>query len=248
MSKPSSRITSAKMLWILASALFAHQASAQWLTHDATTLVSILEEYGKDAQRWSQTIQQYKDQLQHYQQQLIPLQNLHFNLLQTQNAFPLRPDNWGVAEACPGAGGLSGVIEGAIQQTMPTLQNDVVKQQQQLCQQIVVAENTKYNKTVQLLARLIQYQSDYLGIESLRDGVKSSQGALAANDNDTQRFLARTSTDMQTSRTELAAYDAYIASLKWQQSLLAKRALDGDRTNLWGQVVDAAVLKAALSR
>ena len=99
-----------------------------------------------------------------------------------------------------------------------------------------------------MLRTLMQRNQQFQSIESQRDGVGNDQGALAANDNEAQRFLIRTSMDLDYWQARMKAYNDYIESLKWDQSRLAKRALKGKKGNILGQVVQAAALKAALSK
>jgi hypothetical protein len=241
----------------LACSLFTGSVGAQWIVEDPTSIFHQIQEYAQTAARWERTAQQYEDQLNHYtqemdhyNQELIDLQRLNFNMTQMVNDFPIRDDNWGVADACPGpstGGGVSGIINSAIQKVLPAIGDNVSATQQQICEQIVTSQNRKYNTTVQLLNRLVQYQTDFMtGIESQRNSSGTSQGALSANDNETQRFLARTTLDLQFWQTNMAAYDEYIASLKRQQGLQAKHAMSG--SDILGQVINAAALKGALSQ
>jgi len=87
-------------------------------------------------------------------------------------------------------------------------------------------------------------------VEKQRNKVGTSQGALAANDNEVQRFVARNAMDVDYWQAQMKAYDSYILGLKDDQSRLARRALRGDKDSLLaplGQLVQAVTLKAALS-
>ncbi|KAB7772759.1 hypothetical protein CEK65_20395, partial [Xanthomonas sp. LMG 12459] len=74
----------------------------------------------------------------------------------------------------------------------------------------------------------------------------SSQGALAANDNEVRRFAAQNAMDLDYWNAQMKAYDSYIVALKDDQSRLARRALNGNKDDLLGQVVQAGVLAGAL--
>jgi hypothetical protein len=99
-----------------------------------------------------------------------------------------------------------------------------------------------------MLRTLMQRNQQFQSIEAQRDLVGDSQGALAANDNEAQRFLIRTSMELDYWQARMRAYNDYIESLKWDQTRLAKRALAGKKTSVVGEVVQAAALKAALTK
>jgi uncharacterized coiled-coil protein SlyX len=243
------RVSARKVAFALlfACGLFIGDVNAQWLTQDNSAIFKSLEEYAKTAARWEQTLQNYQQQVAHYQQQLIELQNLNFQMRQLQNTFPKREDDWGLKESCPGATGISGLINGLIPKVLPAVGDNVSETQQEICGMIVMAQNAKYNKTIDMLDDLVTAQNDYMAkIDAQRDDGGTSQGALAANDNETQRFLARTSVNLQFWQTDMAAYDEYIASLKRQQAFQAKHAMEGSK-DIVGQIVNAGALAGALS-
>lgn len=231
------------------------------IVEDPIAIAKAIEEYAKEAARWAETHQHYIDQVQHYadqmqhyaaqvrfwEQQLIKLQRLQFDLIKLQVNFQKRPLDYGVDNTCPGSeGGIGEIVDGVLHQFVPSLSEDIPTQQRKLCQQIVVTQNYKYNATVELLDRLTQYQQQVQEIETQRMSVGTSQGALAANDNEALRFIGRTNTVLNYWRVDMAAYDQYIEDLKSQQAMLAKRAMKGSQSG-WSQVVDAIALKAAFS-
>lgn len=238
----------------LGGSFYVSSSYAQWIVEDPTSIAKAIEEYAKEAERWAETQRHYIDQMQHYadqvrfwEQQLIKLQRLQFDLIKMQVNFQKRPLDYGVENTCPGSGGGIGeMVDGVLHQFIPSLSEDIPTQQRKLCQQIVVAQNYKYNATVELLDRITQYQQQVQEIETQRMSVGTSQGDLAANDNEALRFIGRTNTDLNYWRVDMAAYDQYIEDLKSQQAMLAKRAMKGS-PNGWSQVVDAITLKAAFS-
>ncbi|WP_343231457.1 hypothetical protein [Xanthomonas euvesicatoria] len=236
---------------LLAVGLFAGHASAQVITHDPMTLESIIAEYGKEFERWKETLSQYQKEYAHYQQQLIKLQSLNLGTTNLEDNFNERDPNYGVAEACPGSGGGLGSIMTSIKSILPNMDGNLVTEQTKICQLMVMTENARYNESVRMLKRLIQRNKDFeQKIQSQRNSVGTSQGALAANDNEVSRFMAQNSMDLDYWQAKLKAYDYYEASLKSDQRKLTKRALDGNKGGgipLVTQLVQAAALKAALS-
>lgn len=216
---------------------------AQWIVKDPMVIAKLVKEYIETAKRW-------KAQYEHYQQQLIKLRKLSFAASQFVDTFPERSADYGMEMACPGSGGLPTSLGELVRHLTPDLTGDVVKEQLKLCQRIVFAENAKYNETVQMLRTLIQRQNEYAQVEAQRDAVGDSQGNLAANDNEAQRLLTRTTMDLEFWQARMTAYDRYIESLKWDSNLLAQCAMRGCKDGLKkviGGVVQAATLRAALS-
>ncbi|UJB18911.1 MULTISPECIES: hypothetical protein [Lysobacter] len=234
--------------------LTSHQASAQMIVKDPFGLMAKLKqtsedsvEYGKQSKRWQETASQYQKTVNHYQQQLIRLQRLNFGQSHMEDSFPPRPADYGMEDMCPGRGeGIKGQLTTVFQQAAPKLGGNVIGEQQSICQRMVHAENMKYNESVQMLRRLMRRNQEFAQIESQRDSVNDSQGALAANDNEAYRFVARNQLDLDYWQARMKAYEDYIESLKRDQARLAKRALEGNRTGIGGQVIQAVAIKAAL--
>ncbi|MBB4709618.1 hypothetical protein [Xanthomonas arboricola] len=236
---------------LLSVGLCAGQAKAQVITHDPVTLESMIAEYGKDFERWKETLSQYQKEYAHYQQQLIKLQSLNFGITNMEDNFTERDPNYGMAAACSGAGSGLGSIMTSIKSMLPNMDGNLVTEQTKICQLMVMTENARYNESVRMLKRLIQRNKEFdQKIQSQRKGVGTSQGALAANDNEVARFVAQNSMDLDYWQAKLKAYDYYEASLKSDQRKLTKRAFDGNKEGgipLVTQLVQAAALKAALS-
>ncbi|WP_338339886.1 hypothetical protein [Xanthomonas euvesicatoria] len=240
---------------LLAVGLCAGHANAQVITHDPMTLESIIAEYGKEFDRWKETLSQYQKEYAHYQQQLIKLQSLNLTGPTMEDNFTERDLNYGVDDACPGGGDdMVSIVGNAIKSQMPKLsldmQGDLVTQQLKVCQLLVMTDNARYNESVRMLKRLVQRNEEFKNkIQSQREGVGTSQGALAANDNEVARFMTQNSMDLDYWQAKIKAYDSYELALKNDQKRLAKRALNGDKgpNKILGQLVQAAALKTALS-
>lgn len=247
----------------LACGLFADTVHAQWavidpaaIAQDAANFAKTVEQYGAEVQnftdqatRWSSTVQQYSAVLQHYQQQLIQLQSLNFTLLQAQNNFSKRDPGQDVQLFCPGSTTSLIDIRALAGQFIANLSGNITQQQQQVCSNLVQLQDAKFNETVDLIQKLTDENNTEISqIEAQRNSVGTAQGALAANQNETARYVARTNNDIQSWQTKMQAYDVQIGFLKAQQVALARRAMNGDSNNpnLLGEATQAAVMAAAL--
>lgn len=194
-------------------------------------------EYGLEAKRWY-------DKYLHMQQQLIKLQGFTASMGPMTEQFARRAEDYAMTESCHGSdGGLS--LAALKQEFGIDLNGDIQEQQVQLCERIVLAENAKYNETVDMLKRLRKRSDELKKIEQGRSNVGDSQGNLEANDNDVARFSAGMQMDLEYWEAMLAGYDSYIGLLRMDQQRLALRAMDGS-SKPWGTVIQGAVLKAAL--
>ena len=234
------------MVATLLTVLWVGQAGAQVVVSDPVNYAAKLQQIAKDAAEFGKNAQRWQETAGHYQQQLIKLQRLNFGQARMEDSFPSRPQDYGMEEMCPGPGrGVRDQLTSAFRQTMPRLDGNVVDEQQAICQRLVYAENAKYNESVSMLRTLMQRSREFAQIESQRDGVRNSPGALAANDNEAYRFVARNQLELDYWQARMRAYDDYVASLKWDQARLARRALQGKRGALDG-VVPSDVIKSAL--
>lgn len=212
------------------------------------------KEFGLQAKRWGDTYKSYTDTYKHYQQQLIRFQRLNMSDPEMEDTFPERALDYGMADSCPakdgGEGGTRGLLSLVFKAAQPQMDGKVLDEQQKICERMVQAENAKYNESVRMLKTLIKRNRDFQAVQRQRDQGGKDQGALAANDNETQRFMARTALDLDYWQARMTAYHSYIESLKWDQARLAKRAMRGKKAEglggIVGQVVQAAALKAAL--
>ncbi|SCB06386.1 Conserved hypothetical secreted protein [Xanthomonas translucens pv. translucens DSM 18974] len=236
---------------LLASGLCAGQANAQVLVNDNMSMGKAIQEYTKQAERWNETRKQYTQELGHYKQQLISLPRLNLGESTMPDNFEERPQDYGLEDTCPGAKGtgLKGLLD-KFKSLAPNLKGDLVQEQLKICARMVLAQNAQYNESVRMLKRLIQRNTQFnKQVEAQRDSGGTSQGALAANDNEVHRFVAQNAMDLDYWQAQMTAYDNYIVSLKDDQSRLSRKALDGDKTG-WlaplGQIVQAATLAKAL--
>ncbi|WP_115049914.1 hypothetical protein [Xanthomonas arboricola] len=243
---PISRLAAGLLLTI---GLCVGPANAQVVVTNPTGESKDIAEYAEQAKRWTDTAKQYQQQLQHYQQQLIKWQRLQFNEPELENKFVTRKLNHGLDAYCPGASGIAGLFEKMMPISLDSLTGDnLQKTQNEICKQIVIAQNSQYNEAILMIQRLVERSRDFERLQRQRDKVGDKEGALAANDNEIQRYAARNAMELTHWEARMKAYDIYIAGLKDDQSLLAKRALEGDKSDILGQVIQAAALKIALSK
>ncbi|WP_235566489.1 hypothetical protein [Lysobacter sp. Root667] len=249
------------ILLLLASGLTPGEAAAQMVVQDPAVILgqarqtfADAKEFGLQAKRWNDTYKSYTDTYKHYQQQLIRLQRLNFGDPQMEDAFPERALNYGMEDSCPAKGNTDGVPGGVLTRifnaAQPKMDGAVLDEQQKVCERMVQAENARYNESVRMLKTLIQRNREFQAVQRQRDQGGQDQGALAANDNEVQRFVARIAMDLDYWQARMTAYQGYIESLKLDQTRLAKRAMRGKKGQgaaaIAGQVVQAAALKAAL--
>jgi hypothetical protein len=238
---------------VLIASAWLSPASAQMIVKDPFGLMAKMQQIGKDAaeygaqaKRWQETAGQYQKTVTHYQQQVIRLQRLGFGQTRMEDSFPPRAYDYGMEDMCPGPGpGIKDQLANAFKQAMPKLEGNVVDEQLAICQRMVHAENAKYNESVAMLRTLMQRSREFAQIERQRDGVDGSQGALAANDNEAYRFVARNQLELDYWQARMKAYDDYIVALKWDHTRLARRAMRGKKGAMDG-VVPADVIKSAL--
>nr|WP_063570701.1 hypothetical protein [Luteibacter rhizovicinus] len=222
---------------------------AQWWTQDNSAILKAVKEYAEQAKRWTATLEQYKGELTFWQDMSVKLQGLSFETFTLQNQFKRVPDDYGMADECPGVtGGLAGDITSALSSFVPNMGGDVIKQQRTTCQLIVQTKNHKYNATVDYLQSLAQALKDLATIADERARkVGTQNGQLQGVIDDTNRYKASVDTAEKTWRTEMTQSDAQIQMLMQVQSNLARRAMNGQPSPL-GTLVNVAAMKVAFGK
>jgi hypothetical protein len=239
-----SRIICAGLALTIGCGFLCGTARADWLVNDWQSMAKAVQEYAEQAKRWAATAQQYRNTVEHYRQQLISLKQLDASLFAMQNTFQKVPEDYNVADACPGQDAGSISLSSVLQSLALDLSGSVTKQQLKICRSIVMLQNRKYNDTVDYIEQLSKASKELESIESERASVGTEQGKLAANDNEAQRFQNRVTDAEQKWRSNMVQSDAQIAMLQNMQGALARRAMNGSHDVL-GEVVDAVALKAA---
>ncbi|MBB3228350.1 hypothetical protein FHW69_002985 [Luteibacter sp. Sphag1AF] len=208
--------------------------------------------WSTEAMRWIETKKFYLDMAinwqataSHYAQQLVGFGPIEFKDIEAKSEFKPRDIDFSLEERCPGAN--KGLLSGLLNRDFPKLTGNLREEQRELCATIVHAENQQYNITVELLDQLVESHNTFRAkIDAQRAKVGTSEGKLAANTNEAQRFAARLQAQITHAEQQIKAYDTVIASLKTHQSVLSRRAFKGDVEKLGGKLVQAATLAAAL--
>ena len=240
------------------------------IVHDPLSLAQAIEQWAKEAEQWAkqqaqwmkenaqwlQTIEHYREVVSHYaaqaafwQEQLVKLKGLNFELFTLEHKFERVADDYGVRDACPGANqSLVGEITSALKTITLDMSKDVVQQQRDLCKLIVMTKNNKYNQTVDYLHAVAKASTDFTKIQDERlEKVGQSPANLESNSNAVARYQVALVNAREHWETNMKQCDAQIEMLTHKQANLSRRALHGNPSVL-GTIINAATLKAALSQ
>lgn len=201
------------------------------------------------AQRYQDQLQ-YVKELEHFRQQLVSASQLidsSMPMALTLNVKE-RDVDFNMDKECKDPDGGASTMPSPSQlwrRVAPDLNGDVKAQQHKLCQQIVIAQNERFNEQVRMVKNIQKRDAELKDIARRGQSVGSAQGKQDTNLAELSQFRARTAMDLQYSQSSLVAYDGLIASMNADQQLLAKQALNGNGSTV-GSVVQGAVLKGAL--
>lgn len=253
----SSPIAQRKMGVMLALALgcsvFVSGVSAQWVVSDPlqeanSTAANITQgtQLAKQILQYEQQVQAYATQLEQLRNILTKIQSLGSNISLVpktlQKLTPAQQDQL-VDQACPGAP-LGGAITGAISGLLGSSNDQPITQRQQLiCKEIVLLQVDQYNITATALGELTAQQSS---VQKLGDVVNSisTLGESNSATSQAQGYIAQLQTASDTWSGQVKADQAMIETLRQQQGILAKVALNGSNS-LLGNVVQAGAFAAA---
>lgn len=224
-------------------ALYSRPAQAIFCPQCSTWFGDVLQ-WGKEIARWGKEANSWKSQVDSLKNQIASVQNMLMTLgLQPGPEMEEVPLNYNVAERCGGfnLSSLTTVfnINGS---------GDIYQQQKQVCANIQMMQNTKYNETVRFLRTSAdEMRNDFNTLRNTQASAnnvgnsnKAAQDADAAMYKQEARFK-----DWQ---SKMTAYDAYIGTMKENQRLLAQIAMKGSRTNqVLGQIGRTAIMETALS-
>jgi hypothetical protein len=191
-------------------------------------------EYGEEAMRWRQTLAQY-------QQQLVRIQGIisAFGMPQGPELTPVAL-NHNVAARC---GGFS--ISSLTKVFNLNGSGNIYDQQKQICANIQMMENMKYNATVEFLEKTAsEMKTELQGLDARR-GISNENGNIDANTNDAVRMATNMGGKFKVWETQVSSCDAYIETMQETQKILAQGALKG-KSGLLGTFVKTAALKGAL--
>ncbi len=234
---------------ILAGVVAAGPARAQALVNDPPhTIKTVLGWINTHKQDLKQ-IQQWRDQLNHYQQQLVSASKLLDRSMTMTMDFEERALDYGMADQCRAPRGGGGNVLGLAAlwaRLAPDMNGDIKVQQYGICQRIVMAGNARYNEQVRMINNIQERDRELKAIAARGQSIGSSQGKLESVKAELSQFGARATMDMQYSESVLVAYDGLLVSLGQDQQRLAQRALHGTGQDGLGAVVQGASLKGAL--
>jgi hypothetical protein len=225
---------------------------------DFSAIFQSAQQFYERTQNWFETqahyasvMKHYADQVAFWQQQLVKIQGLQYELFKIDQQYKPIEENYGVEERCPGVNpGILGSITNSLTSALPNVLNmdgNISDKQNQICAQLVVADNKKYNFTVKYFDELTKETNSLVALQQLRiTSIDQSPGNMQALAGDTARFQANITSAKSTWEAQLSQQDAEIDLLKKQQSILTRRAING-KPSLLGELVGAAVLKGAFS-
>lgn len=199
---------------------------------------------GKQAATWAIEKADRLAQLKQLQQDLVNLAaNPMLAMVQLDDNFTRRSPLHGAVSACATNGSFDPQM--IWQDFAAKLSGDFKKQQAELCMRMVVAENAKYNATVDLLQQLREFEKSLASIEKRRAVRGKAPGNTSALDNDLFAFAGNLQLDLDGWNATMAAYDNYIAQLRIEQNRLSKVALRG-QPSFFGEIIKPVALNAAL--
>jgi hypothetical protein len=197
-------------------------------------------EYVEQRTRWIRTLEQYA-------QALVQVQAVLNNFGMPQG-IALTPvaDNYLVAQSCGGTTDLS--VTGLFKTFVFNPKADFKQQQTQICVNIRMMQNRKYNEAVKFMTESVPLmQSSLTRIFNMRI-FSNSQGNVQGTDSEALRMANDLAVQAQIWQSRMHSYDAYIEVMEANQKVVAENALKGDTTNqIIGTLVKTAALKGALS-
>lgn len=247
-TRPAKRTRMRAVVLSIAMLLGTQNAYAGMPVIDITSIlgevrswISDTTEYAKEAVRWNE-----------WKQQIDSIRDI-FNALNFAIGLPAGEKlekvdpKYLVQETC-GGDAMGFNMTTAMSVLGIDLNSDIKKQQQQICVNIQMMQNRKFNDSVEFLDKTIKQAQD-AAIEVLlaRNNSKNSVGGVSATTSDATRLNNELNMLAQQWGTRMQSYDAYIATMERRQNLLAKTALKGKQNKLAADLVQTIALKAALS-
>ncbi len=197
--------------------------------------INSVTEYGEEAMRWKRTLQQY-------QQQLIDLKHsiMGFGM---PNGLSMEKvaDNYGVVQRCGGGFNLASVVQGFVLNASGNL----LEQRKKICASIQIANNRKYNETIDFVKITIPQLEQSLASTNARRDSSKDPGVMEASQYDALTYANTFDTRYKGWQIKMKTYDEYIHAMQIQQMQLTELGLKGEISPL-GTLVKTAALKSAL--
>ncbi len=197
-------------------------------------------EYIEQRTRWIRTLQQYMQALVQVQAVLNDFgMPMGINLAEVDEQYLVK-------ESCGQGNDFSPM--GLFKTFVFDPQADFKSQQTQICVNIRMMQNRKYNEAVKFMNESVPNMMDSLDrIFKLRI-FSNNQGNVQGTDSESMRLANDLAVQAQVWDSRMRSYDAYIEVMEANQKVVAQNALKGDTTkNIIGDLVKTAALKGALS-
>jgi len=246
----------------------AGSVQAQWTVTDPGHTMATLEGWGVQGAEIVEQAKRWQAEYAHYKQQLADAQSVFKSqgMAMTMD-FNERPLDYSMAETCPGTKkkgvdlyNPDTVVSDAINTATNAISSwnplkldssaNLKKDMLTLCQQIVTAQNMKYNETIRLLKNIKQRDDELNKVEGYRQRVGTSQGKMATSSNQIGALSARLQMDIQYAETVIKAYDEHIGNLKLDQEKISERILKGggnDKNMVSSLLLQGAALKGTFA-
>ncbi|WP_305804838.1 hypothetical protein [Stenotrophomonas sp. YIM B06876] len=197
-------------------------------------------QYLKDNTQWATD---WAQTLKEYQEALVTVQGVinSFGLPDAASLTPVTP-NYLVAETC----GAGADMKGLLSYVVFNPEGDWKSQQTQICVNIRMMQNRKYNESVDFMLTTAPSFLDSLDrIANLRFS-SNRRGNMDAVASDSLRTANEMNAVAKNFETRIKSYDAYIEVMQANQKIVAQNALKG-RSSLASDLVKTVALKMALS-
>jgi hypothetical protein len=197
-------------------------------------------EYAEAAARWERTLDQYR-------QQLISIQAVvnDFGMPRGQELSTVDYD-YLVRETCRGATGMD--LTALLKGFKFSSTSDFKSQQTQICVNIRVMQNRKYNEAVAFMNETIPKMQSSLARISGQRRESNNQGNVQGVDSESLRLANDLAVQAQMWEARVKSYDAYIEIMEANQKVVAEQAMKGDtKSRVIGGIVRTSALKLALS-
>ncbi|WP_075677581.1 hypothetical protein [Stenotrophomonas sp. TD3] len=218
-------------------ALFQH------IWNQVNTLQSKLQEKAQFVKDNTQWLKDWNQTLTEYREALIKVQGI-MNDFGLPDAAPLTPvaSKYLVAETCGTGADLKDMLPSLVFDST----GDWKKQQTQICVNIRMMQNRKYNDAVDFMLRTgPSFAKSLESIADLRFG-SNLKGNMDAVASDSLRTANEMNASVQNFDSRMKAYDAYIQVMEANQKIVAQNALKGKK-GLASDLVKTVALKTALS-
>jgi hypothetical protein len=259
--KPNTRKSFFAGKALLAAAIMMTFSTGANAFSDAPAFSQRILTIAKQIEEYKKQLEQYKADADKYAALVTKIQGLgsELALLTTGMNTPLkeRDATFGMKEKCPSAGSgipTIGSLLSVIKLNRSASLEEIKKDQQEICLQIVHAENLRYNESIKIINKMRERAT------TLKTSIDASRAAAVGEDEskidisnyDLDRLIADSEIDLSYSNAAIQAYSGYITILKENQAMLLEVAMKGNQGDdglvaaVSRKLVQGAVLKASL--